>query len=207
MKKALSLVLIAAISLSLLDGCSKKPRMDLKNFEKYALSDLKLEKKDISAKDFNAYYDLDYMVGENDTEATKRDHYAQVYSTAEGNVASTMVMVYTDYQSDEEARAFYDDITQKEINMLETSTDLNYSKDQGDNYLLVLTKQSDMNWQFDCLYIQKDIILYASIVIGTSDIQNINLDWLKGTSAFFADLHLKDPYSLAPEIKNLMKNK
>ena len=61
MKKALSLVLVLGLMLQL-SSCSKKPRLDIANFEKYALEDLQIEKKDISTGDRNAYYDLDHTI-------------------------------------------------------------------------------------------------------------------------------------------------
>ena len=203
MKKALSLVLCCSVLLVCLTGCDKKLNLKLSNFEKYAVKDLQIEKKDISEKADNAYYDLDSMIEPDETE-NKRDHYAQVYSTAPGSTASSMAMIYTDYASADEAREFYDNITKQEEDMIDASSD-NYIKDRGDNYLLVLEKENGTNWFYDCLYIDNDVILFVTIRIGTSDINNINKEWLHNVSKFFKDIGAKSPFSLSPEIDSLSK--
>ena len=96
MKKALSLVLVLGLALQLC-SCSKKTRLDIESFEKYALEDLQIEKKDISAGDRNAYYDLDSTIDNTDETQAKRDHYAEVYSQTLGNTIGQLIVVYNDY--------------------------------------------------------------------------------------------------------------
>lgn len=201
MKKTLSIVLSCAILVLGCAGCKKKMDLRLKTFEKYALKDLQLEKKEVSSQDTNAYYDLDYMIDPNETE-NKRDHYVQVYSTAQEGAASSMAMIYTDYASADEARAFYDNITKQEEDMLATS-EKDIVTDKADNHYLVLTREFGTNWVYDCLYIHNDVILYVTIVIGTSDVENINKDWLKNIEKFFKDCGMKCPFSLSNEIDSL----
>lgn len=207
MRKFVSTLLIASILAISCSGCKSSPKLDIANFEKYALSDLKLEKKDVSAKDNNAYYDLDYTIDNTQSETKKLDHTAQVYSTAEGPVTSSLIMFYSDYQDENEAKAFFEDLVMQEESMLssaQTDTKNKSTFSKGENYILILTTQNDINWHFECLYYQKDVILFASIAIGASDINSINKEWLANVKKFFSDLKIKNPFSMAPEIDKLV---
>ncbi|MBO4926869.1 MAG: hypothetical protein J5379_01270 [Clostridiales bacterium] len=203
MKRVLSLIICLSILISL-TGCSKSPRLDLKSFEKYATADLHIEKKDISAQDPNAYYDLDSTIDNTDASPMKRDHYAQVYSKAEGNVISNLYMIYTDYQVAEEARTYFDDLVTQEKDMLAKS-ESQIVTDSGDDHLLVLTQQNEMTWKYECLYIHDDVILFAVVILAASDISRLNTDWLKMVKTLFKDLRIPQPFTLSPQIDKLIK--
>jgi len=205
MRKAISALLIISLIASL-SGCGSSVKLDLASFEKYALTDLQLEKKDISANDNNAYYDLDHTI-DNEAEPTrKRDHTAQVYSTASGSTASSMIMIYTDYQDANEAKSYFEELSLQEeslMSQLKQSSSDEIKIDKGTGYLLVMTCQAELTWKYECLYLQNDVILFVSIIIGTSDINNINKDWLGNAKKFFSDVNIKSPFSLTPAIEKM----
>ena len=112
-------------------------------------------------------------------------------------------MFYTDYQDDKEAKAFYDELVIQEESMLSASQD-QPTISKGDDFILILTAQNDVSWHYECMYYQKDVILFVSITIGTSDINSINKEWLSNAKKFFSDLNVKNPFSLTPEINKLV---
>ena len=207
MRKLISSLLLSAFIAGCCTACKSSPKLDLASFEKYALSDLHIEKKEVSAQDHNAYYDLDYTINNEEAGAQKRDHTAQVYSTSTGAIANSLVMIYNDYQDEKEAKQFFEDLVAQEESLLATKENSDQNKTEtlkGDNYLLVLTAQNGVNWRYECMYYQKDVILFASVLIGTSDISNIDKEWLGNIKKLFSDLNLKNPFTMTPEINKLV---
>ena len=202
MRRFVSLIISMSILLSL-TGCSKKPRLDLESFEKYALADLKLEKKDISTQESNAYYDLDYTITNDDASTMKRDHYIQVFSKSTSTVGN-LYMVYTDYQLEDDARNYFTDLVAQEKEMLSTTSD-KHTIDEGSDYLIVLTQPDELSYRFECLYIQKDVILFAAVILAASDVSRMDAEWLKNVRDFFDDLHVRQPLTLSPEISAILK--
>ncbi|MBR3058463.1 MAG: hypothetical protein IKG93_10920 [Clostridiales bacterium] len=202
MRKRLSLIVTLIFLASSLPACQSKAKLDLASFEKYALQDLHLEKTDSTTWLNNAYYDLDHTIDPASEESLKLDHTAQVYSTADGNVASAMAVVYNDYQDKKEAKAYFESLVASEKEMLSSETKDHVIK-EGSGYLLVLTVENRSNWTFECLYYQSDVILFVSINIGASDVRKINQEWLKNVKTFFSDLNLTSPFTLSPDIDKL----
>ena len=204
MRRSLSILVCLSIILSL-TGCSdKSPRMNVENFEKYALSDLKLQKKEGTTLEEPGYYNMDSTIDNSDASARKVDHYCQVYTKSEKDIVSNMYMVYTDYQQESDARSYYTELVTAEKDMLASSTTMR-SIDEGTDYLIVLTQENNMRWQFECLHIVKDAILFTVIIMATSDIQNLDVEWMKSIKAFFEDLRIREPLSLSPAIESLIK--
>ena len=203
MKKVFSLIL----SISLLVGltsCKKSPRLDIESFEKYVLSDLQLEKKDISTQDLNAYYDLDNTIDNTDASPRKRDHYVEVYSKSPTMNISNMYMVYTDYQLEEDARSYYDELIAEEQKAVSASPS-GVITDEGKNYFLVLTHDDATTWRFECLYIDKDVILFTAVLFAASGLDTIDFEWLGRIKECLEDLHIKHPFALSQEINALLK--
>lgn len=203
MKKTLC-ILLSAILLVPMCGCSKKPRVDYDSFEKYALSDLKLEKKAREESSSNAFYNMDNTIDNTDETQLKQDHYAQVFSQAEGSTAGNLYVIYYDYQQESDARSFFDKLASEEKTMVENS-DTDHVIDSADNHLIVLTQQNGMLFTFECLYVEKDVLIFAAIVIGAEDLTKVNQDWLKMVDTFFGDLRIKKPFDLSQEIRNLLR--
>ncbi|MBO7565093.1 MAG: hypothetical protein J6T40_09690 [Clostridiales bacterium] len=203
MKKTLC-ILLSAILLVPMCGCSKKPRVDYDSFEKYALSDLKLEKKAREEISSNAFYNMDNTIDNTDETQLKQDHYAQVFSQAEGSTAGNLYVIYYDYQQESDARSFFDKLASEEKTMVENS-DTDHVIDSADNHLIVLTQQNGMLFTFECLYVEKDVLIFAAIVIGAEDLTKVNQDWLKMVDTFFGDLRIKKPFDLSQEIRNLLR--
>ena len=203
MKKVFSLILSVSLLVSL-TSCKKSPRLDIENFEKYVLSDLNLEKKDISTQDLNAYYDLDSTIDNTDASPRKRDHYVEVYSKSQTMNIANMYMVYTDYQLEEDARSYYDELTAQEQQAVSASPS-GVVTDSGKNYLLVLTHDSSTTWRFECLYIDKDVILFTAVIFAASGLDTIDAEWLGRIKECLNDLHIKHPFALSPEINDLLK--
>lgn len=203
MKKALSLVLVLGMMLQLC-SCAKKPRLDIGSFEKYALEDLQIEKKDISAADKNGYYELDSKLDNTDETQPKRDHYVEVYSQTLGNTIGELIVVYTDYQQKEDARSLYDQVVASEKSIAETDPKI-YKYDEDDNSYLMLTSKDSMTYLFECLYIQDDILVFFSIVLSSGELVNLDADWLKRVEKFMNDLHIRTPFHLNANIESLLK--
>ncbi len=203
MKKALSLVLVLGLMLQL-SSCSKKPRLDIANFEKYALEDLQIEKKDISTGDRNAYYDLDHTIDNTDETQAKRDHFVEVYSQTLGNTIGQLIVVYNDYQQKEDARSLYDQVVETEKRIAETDPNT-FKYDQDDNSYLMLTSKDSMTYLFECMYIQDDVLVFFSIVLSSGELANLDADWLKRVEKFMDDLHIRTPFFLNANIEALLK--
>ena len=203
MKKALSLVLVLGMMLQLC-SCAKKPRLDIGSFEKYALEDLQIEKKDISAADKNGYYELDSKIDNTDETQLKRDHYVEVYSQTLGNTIGELIVVYTDYQQKEDARSLYDQVVASEKSIAETDPKI-YKYDEDDNSYLMLTSKDSMTYLFECLYIQDDVLVFFSIVLSSGELVNLDADWLKRVEKFMNDLHIRTPFHLNANIESLLK--
>ena len=202
MKKALSLVISIIIAVQAV-GCSRAPRLDLSTFEKYVLSDLELEKKESLEESPLGYYLLDSTIDNTSDPSTKLDHYAQVYSKATNGTVGELYMIYSDYQDETVARNFYNEVSAAEKQLVEEAPDTHKSS-SGNDYLLVMTTKDYMTYSFECLYIQKDIILFASIILSASEIERMDADWLKKIDKTFKHLRLHSPFSLAPEIEDLL---
>ena len=203
MKKAFSFILCISLMVSL-TSCKKSPRLDIESFEKYVLSDLQLEKKDISTQDLNAYYDLDNTIDNTDASPRKRDHYVEVYSKSESMNIANMYMVYTDYQLEEDARSYYDELIAQEQKSISESPS-GIVSDSGKNYFLVLTHDTATAWRFECLYIDKDVILFTAIIFAASGPDTVDTAWLGRIKECLEDLHIKHPFALSPEINDLLK--
>ena len=203
MKKTLC-ILLSAILLVPMCGCSSKPRVDYDSFEKYAIADLKLEKKDHEQSSSNAFYNMDDAIDNTNETLLKQDHYAQVFSQAEGSTAGNLYVIYYDYQQESEAREYFDKLVADEKTMVESS-DTDHVIDSSNDHLIVLTQQNGMLYTFECLYIEKDIMIFAAIVIGAEDLTKVNRDWLKMVDTFFGDLRIKKPFDLSREIRNLLR--
>lgn len=203
MKKALSLVLVLGMMLQFC-SCAKKPRLDIGSFEKYALEDLQIEKKDISAADKNGYYELDSKIDNTDETQLKRDHYVEVYSQTLGNTIGELIVVYTDYQQKEDARSLYDQVVASEKSIAETDPKV-YKYDEDDNSYLMLTSKDSMTYLFECLYIQDDVLVFFSIVLSSGELVNLDADWLKRVEKFMKDLHIRTPFHLNANIESLLK--
>ncbi|MBP5416212.1 MAG: hypothetical protein J6Y58_01675 [Clostridiales bacterium] len=200
MKKALALVisLILAIQTT---GCSGAPRLDISSFEKYALSDLELTKKESQDGKAEGYYSLD---NDSANAATvPLDHYSQVYSKASNGTVGQLYMLYYDYQDQAEAKKFYDEITNAEKELV-ISSPHTHTSEAGDDYLLVLSTKDQMTFTFECLYIQKDVILFTSIILSASELDSLDKEWLKKIDELFDDLRIKSPFSLEPKIEDLI---
>jgi|GEM_PF-2079561 len=202
MKKTLC-ILLSAILIVPMCGCSKKPRVDYESFEKYAIADLKLEKKERDQSSSNAFFNMDDTIGSSDGINLKLDHYAQVFSQAEGSTAGNLYVLYYDYQEESEARNYFDQLVSEEKTVVGSSKE-DHVIDSTDDHLIVLTQQNGMLFTFECLYVEKDILLFAAIVIGAQDLTKVNSDWLKMVDTFFGDLRIKKPFDLSKEIEDLL---
>ena len=187
-----------------LSSCSKKPRLDIASFEKYALEDLQIEKKDISTGDRNAYYDLDHTIDNTDETQAKRDHFVEVYSQTLGNTIGQLIVVYNDYQQKEDARSLYDQVVETEKRIAETDPNT-FKYDQDDNSYLMLTSKDSMTYLFECMYIQDDVLVFFSIVLSSGELANLDADWLKRVEKFMDDLHIRTPFFLNANIEALLK--
>ncbi len=203
MKKALSLVLVFGLMVQLV-SCAKKPRLDKDSFEKYALEDLQIEKKDISTPDKNGYYDLDSIIDNTIENQSKRDHYVEVYSQTLGNTIGELIVVYTDYQQKEDAKSLYDQVVESEKSIAETSPSTCKYEENDDSFLMLTSKDS-MTYHFECLYIQNDILVFFSIVLSSGELENLDADWLKRVEKFMNDLHIRTPFHLNANIEVLLK--
>lgn len=200
MKKALALAL-SLILLVQTAGCSKKPRLDISSFEKYALSDLELEKKENSDDQATGYYSLDNEMSKY-TEA-KLDHYTQVYSAATNGTVGNLYMIHFDYQDASEAKNFYTEVSESEKNLV-ISAPQTHKSEAGEDYLIVLSSKDQITFTFECLYIKDDAILFASIVLSASELSRLDTEWLKKVNKLFKDLQIHSPFGLEPRIKELI---
>ena len=202
MRKNLSILIILSLLLNI-TGCSKSARLDTEYFKKYALSDLHLEEKAGVAIDGPGFYSMDSRITSDELSGYPMDHYCQAYSKTTKNVVSEMYLVCSDYQSEEDARKFFSDLVEAEKASLETKTD-KHSFDEGKNYLIVLTQSDNMNWKYECLYIEKDVVLFSMILVA-GDISVMDVEWLKSVKTFFDDLRIRQPLTLSSEIADLIK--
>ena len=166
--------------------------------------DLKLEKKDREEGSANAFYNMDAAIDNTNETQLKQDHYAQVFSQAEGSTAGNLYVIYYDYQQESDARGYFDKLVADEKTMVESS-DTDHVIDSSNDHLIVLTQQNGMLYTFECLYIEKDIMIFAAIVIGAEDLTKVNRDWLKIVDTFFGDLRIKKPFDLSREIRNMLR--
>jgi len=204
MRRILAILILSSILLSM-TGCSKKsPRLDVENFEKYVLSDMGLERKVGATLDAPGYYNMDDTIDNSDASSMKRDHYAQVYSKSEKMPIGEMYMVYTDYQTEDDARNYFTQLVTDEKSMLESSA-IQRTVDEGTDYLLVLTQQTDLRWQFECLYINKDVILFSAIIMATDEINKLDIEWIKQIKELFEDLRIRQPLKLSQQLSDLIK--
>lgn len=203
MKKALSLVLAFGLMIQLC-SCSKKPRLDIASFEKYALEDLQIEKRDMSNVDKNGYYELDNIIDNTDETQPKRDHYVEVYSQTLGNTIGQLIVIYTDYQQKEDAQSLYDQVVASEKKIAESDPKI-YKYDEDNNSYLMLTTRDSMTYLFECLYIQDDILVFFSIVLSSGELANLDADWLKRVEKFMDDLHIRTPFYLNANVESLLK--
>jgi len=204
MRRILAIMILSSILLSM-TGCSKKsPRLDVENFEKYVLSDMGLERKVGATLDAPGYYNMDDTIDNSDASSMKRDHYAQVYSKSEKMPIGEMYMVYTDYQTEDDARNYFTQLVTDEKSMLESSA-IQRTVDEGTDYLLVLTQQTDLRWQFECLYINKDVILFSAIIMATDEINKLDIEWIKQIKELFEDLRIRQPLKLSQQLSDLIK--
>lgn len=204
MHRILAILILSSILLSM-TGCSKKsPRLDVENFEKFVLSDMGLERKVGATLDAPGYYNMDDTIDNSDASSMKRDHYAQVYSKSEKMPIGEMYMVYTDYQTEDDARNYFTQLVTDEKSMLESSA-IQRTVDEGTDYLLVLTQQTDLRWQFECLYINKDVILFSAIIMATDEINKLDIEWIKQIKELFEDLRIRQPLKLSQQLSDLIK--
>lgn len=204
MHRILAILILSSILLSM-TGCSKKsPRLDVENFEKCVLSDMGLERKVGATLDAPGYYNMDDTIDNSDASSMKRDHYAQVYSKSEKMPIGEMYMVYTDYQTEDDARNYFTQLVTDEKSMLESSA-IQRTVDEGTDYLLVLTQQTDLRWQFECLYINKDVILFSAIIMATDEINKLDIEWIKQIKELFEDLRIRQPLKLSQQLSDLIK--
>ena len=204
MRRILAILILSSILLSM-TGCSKKsPRLDVENFEKYVLSDMDLERKVGATLDAPGYYNMDGTIDNSDASSMKRDHYAQVYSKSEKMPIGEMYMVYTDYQTEDDARNYFTQLVTDEKSMLESSA-IQRTVDEGTDYLLVLTQQTDLRWQFECLYINKDVILFSAVIMATDEINKLDIEWIKQIKELFEDLRIRQPLKLSQQLSDLIK--
>ena len=204
MRRILAILILSSILLSM-TGCSKKsPRLDVENFEKYVLSDMGLERKAGATLDAPGYYNMDDTIDNSDASSMKRDHYAQVYSKSEKMPIGEMYMVYTDYQTEDDARNYFTQLVTDEKSMLDSSA-IQRTVDEGTDYLLVLTQQTDLRWQFECLYINKDVILFSAIIMATDEINKLDIEWIKQIKELFEDLRIRQPLKLSQQLSDLIK--
>ena len=205
MKKALSLVLVLGLVMQIA-GCAKKPRLDIVSFEKYALEDLQIEKRDFAAGDNerNGYYDLSSIIDNSDETQYKRDKYVEVYSKTLGNTIGELIVVYTDYQQKEDARTLFDQVVESEKAIADAASSTHKYEKEDDSFLM-LTSKDKMTYLFECLYIQDDVLVFFSIVLSSGEIVNLDADWLKRVETFMNDLRIRTPFHLDENIEALLK--
>ena len=206
MRKLVFLATSFAICLSMV-GCKKDNKLEIQHFEKTVLQDMNIEKKDLSASDLNAYYDLDYTIDNADQSEFQypRDHYVQVYTQSQIQDFANMYMIYTDYQNKDDAQAFFNERLQLEkAYCAEHSTDSTLTSDFGSDHYIVMTRPDSFNWKFDCLYIKGDVILFTVVVFSAGDYSQLDIAWLKQIKKLHQDLGLKQPFEISQEVDILL---
>jgi hypothetical protein len=163
-----------------------------------------VERKPGATLDAPGYYNMDDTIDNSDASSMKRDHYAQVYSKSEKMPIGEMYMVYTDYQTEDDARNYFTQLVTDEKSMLDSSA-IQRTVDEGTDYLLVLPQQTDLRWQFECLYINKDVILFSAIIMATDEINKLDIEWIKQIKELFEDLRIRQPLKLSQQLSDLIK--
>lgn len=208
MNKTICITLCLSLLFSMA-SCKKSRKLEISHFEQTVLTDMNLEKKDISVQDLNAYYDLDYTIDNNDTSEYpyKRDHYVQVYAKSSVQNIANMYMIYTDYQVESEAKQYFEQLMTDEKNYCEKQgTEAGITAEFGKDYYIVLTHTDNINWRFEGVYIENDVILFCAVIFAASDSSSMDISWFKSIDQLHKDLGIKSALELSAEISTLIKN-
>ncbi|MEE3351572.1 MAG: hypothetical protein VZR13_04115 [Saccharofermentanaceae bacterium] len=199
MKKALALVISVIFAIQTA-GCSRTPSLDINTFEKYVFSDLGITKRE-TLDSSDGYYSLDDH-SEN-VSSYPLDHYSQVYFSATNGTVGKLYMLYYDYQNESDARKFYNETADSEKEYV-ISNPNTYKSEAENDYIVVVSTKDELTYNFECLQIRKDIIIYSSIVLSASELERLDKDWLNKVDDLFDDLRLHSPFGLVPKIEDLI---
>ena len=112
-------------------------------------------------------------------------------------------MLYYDYQNESDARKFYNETADSEKEYV-ISNPNTYKSEAGNDYIVVVSTKDELTYNFECLQIRKDIIIYSSIVLSASELERLDKDWLNKVDDLFDDLRLHSPFGLEPKIEDLI---